>query len=365
MKTNPQPETQIKPNQRTPILSSRLYNIESFQSKNKPSPTKQKNHSPTSSTSQDYLQIRLLKTDHSSVLTKHKELSISNFKLSQTCNFEQLKNTRIKDYIQELNTKIEEVKYENDGLVFNNFQLDLEKELSEKTQKEIAMYCNEMKRKALNFDNTIHDYQTLLMNKNKEIEKTKREYESIIKQTSNENDILNKELDTNNQISNGLTAMIRQKEVKNEEILNEINYIKQVYEEKSQIQKMRFEKVEREMTLLQNKAFALQEEIKKGGSNGVSLLVKDKESQARGVEVDEKEKIRRFKKVHLVDIEDITSKIIMIEKENIYIENEINDKRILINEIKRKIEERKRVNEKNQKTGVGFRSGSSLKSSRK
>lgn len=362
MKTNTQPQTQ-----RTPILSSRLYNIESFQNK-KPSPEKHKNQSPSSSTSKDYLQIKLSKTDYSSVLTKHKELSISNFKLSQTCNFEQLKNTRIKDYIQELNSKIEEVKYENDGLVFNNFQLDLEKDLSEKTQKEIALYCNEMKRKALNFDSTVNDYQTLVMKKNKEIEKTKREYESIIKQTSNENEILNKELDSNNQISNGLTAMIRQKEVKNEEILNEINYIKQVYEEKSQIQKMKFEKVEREMTLLQNKAFALQEEIKKGGNSSLSLLVKDKESQGRegrGVEVGEKERMRRFKKVHLVDIEDITSKIIMIEKENIYIENEINDKKILINEIKRKIEERKRVDEKNQKMGVGFRSGSSLKSSRK
>ncbi len=137
-----------------------------------------------------YLELTLSRQDEENAVKKQKNLIVSNYKLTQTLNFEKLKCSQMKDYIKELNEKIESIKYENEAMIFTKYKEDLEKDLLEKSQKQITDYCNSMKKRSNNIEATIRDYENILQDKRNELSHVKSEYEDFTSKAEEENRIL-------------------------------------------------------------------------------------------------------------------------------------------------------------------------------
>ena len=125
------------------------------------------------------------KKDISNVFFQNKELLKSNFKLSNVLNFEQKKLDNLKLKINDLNEKIENIKYENDILVFNNLSNNLDRNNYEITQKQVTDYCNNMKKKSNNIEKTIEDYNNIEKKCIEDIKTVKLEYDTQISFLSN------------------------------------------------------------------------------------------------------------------------------------------------------------------------------------
>jgi len=111
-----------------------------------------------------------------SLMNKHKVLAISNFKLNQVNLREYQRENLLKQAINDLNQRIEEIKIENEAMLFAKFNEQIERENLELSQKKITDYCNDMKKKSMNVEFTYADYENLIKEKKDEIKTIKDEY---------------------------------------------------------------------------------------------------------------------------------------------------------------------------------------------
>lgn len=261
--------------------------------------------------------IKLSKEQEEEAFHKQKEISISNYKLSQTFNFEKLKSTQMKDYIKELNEKIEKIKYDNEAMIYSQFQEDIEKDHLEISQKQITTYCNDMKRRSLNIEGTIKEYESILHSKKEDFNHTKQEYEKHIRKAEEENSVLKK---ANNKLlsqSDNLRNNIRELELNIDAIFNDIESEKIIYNEKDLLNKIKYEKLEVKFSELQRKAYTIKEEFKKSNS---------KITSNKNITVNKSYRVKKAKKHHEMNINEIKNEIVTFENENNILENSIKEK---------------------------------------
>ena len=54
-------------------------------------------------------------------------------------------------------------------MIYSQFQEDIEKDHLEISQKQITSYCNDMKRRSLNIEGTIKEYESILSSKKEDL----------------------------------------------------------------------------------------------------------------------------------------------------------------------------------------------------
>lgn len=270
-----------------------------------------------------YLELTLSKQDEDNAIRKQKTLIVSNYKLTQTLNFEKLKSVQMKDYIKKLNEKIEGIKYENEAMIFTKYKEDLEKDLLEKSQKQITDYCNSMKKRSNNIESTIRDYENIINDKRNELNNIKNEYEDFTSKAEEENSLLKankmKLLDQ----SDALSKKIREMEITCDGILNEIDADRIVFNEKDLLNKIKYEKLETKVADLQKKAFSFQEEHKKN-----SMFNNNEKPY-----ISNNYKIKKAKKLHELSLNETKEQCDKYDAENEKLSQSIKEKASYLEEL--------------------------------
>lgn len=131
----------------------------------------------------DHLLVKIKRNDLAvqSLMQKHKELAVSNYNLSNVFKKESNTDFSLKEKINAINKEIEEIKIENEAMLFAKFNEQIERQNLEISQKKITDYCNDMKNKSLNVEHTYQDYEQLVNDKKEELQAIKEEYDFHIK----------------------------------------------------------------------------------------------------------------------------------------------------------------------------------------
>jgi len=273
-------------------------------------------------TKNTYLELTLSRRDEENAVKKQKNLIVSNYKLAQTLNFEKLKSSQMKDYIKELNEKIESIKYENEAMIFTKYKEDLEKDLLEKSQKQITEYCNNMKKRSNNIESTIRDYENIIQDKRNELNHIKNEYEDFTSKAEEENKILKaNKVKLLNQ-SETLNNKIREMDIACDGLLNEIDADRIIFNEKDLLNKIKYEKLETKVADIQKKAFSFQEEHKKN-----NLFTNEKP------DINKNYKLKKARKLHEMSLNETKEQCIQLDSENEKLSLSIKEKGLYLDEL--------------------------------
>lgn len=265
--------------------------------------------------------MKVNKEDMQSIFFKHKELTVSNYKLNNTLGSDKRKYDQLNDHIQQLNNDIEEIKLENEAMLFSRFNESLEKQHLEISQKEITDYCNDMKRKSMNVENTISEYEKVVASRKVDIEEIKKEYEYHIQQSKAENKKTATENEEFEFQSDQLRNKIREYEIKIELVQKEIETEKASFNERDLLNRIKYENLEAKYAELQKKAFALQEERRKKSFNRLPI------------DSSKNYKVKKAKKLHAVDLDEVKLKILEIDQQNSALQNSVEDKKKYLAEL--------------------------------
>jgi chromosome segregation ATPase len=169
-----------------------------------------------------------------------------------------LKN-KIKDKeIDDLNDQIH-------NIMLTNYDLEvaITKELQlrntyENEQRKIAAYCNDLRAKFENMEKTINDYENAISNLKQENKDIAEAYEKKIEEIDNENKKTVKKIDDRIDLYNKQKREILENENKIENLLKEIEQQKNTFNERSMINKIKYEELEKKFNDLQKKVYELQ-----------------------------------------------------------------------------------------------------------
>lgn len=164
--------------------------------------------------------------------------------------------------------KDEEIDNLNDAIqkiTLNNYDLEMaiEKELElrnkyEAEQRRIANYCNDLKLKFKNVDKTISDYETTIASMKEENIKLADAYDKKIEQIEKENKKIVTRIDDRIDVFNHQKAEIIENETKVDDLIKEIEQQKTVFEERSMLNKIKYDELEKKYANLQKKIYELQ-----------------------------------------------------------------------------------------------------------
>ena len=193
-------------------------------------------------------------------------------------NESKIKENKIKDSeINSLNDNIEKI-------ILNNYDLEvaIQKELElrnkyEGEQKRIAAYCNDLKRKFQNMEQTIKDYEDTIQSMNKENVDLQNAYEKKIEQIEQDNLKLEKKIDDRINLYNQQKREIIDNQNRVEGIKRDIEQQKNTFNERAMVNKIKYEELEKKYNTLQKKVYELQMifDIKKS-ENTKNRIMKNK-----------------------------------------------------------------------------------------
>ena len=174
-------------------------------------------------------------------------------------NESKIKENKIKDSeINSLNDNIEKI-------ILNNYDLEvaIQKELElrnkyEGEQKRIAAYCNDLKRKFQNMEQTIKDYEDTIQSMNKENVDLQEAYERKIEQIEKDNQKLEKKIDDRINLHNQQKREIIENQNKVEGLKRDIEQQKSTFQERAMVNKIKYEELEKKYNSLQKKVYELQ-----------------------------------------------------------------------------------------------------------
>ena len=214
-------------------------------------------------------------------------------------NESKIKENKIKDSeINSLNDNIEKI-------ILNNYDLEvaIQKELElrnkyEGEQKRIAAYCNDLKRKFQNMEQTIKDYEDTIQSMNKENVDLQNAYEKKIEQIEQDNLKLEKKIDDRINLYNQQKREIIDNQNRVEGIKRDIEQQKNTFNERAMVNKIKYEELEKKYNTLQKKVYELQMifDIKKS-ENTKNRIMKNK-NKVDEIDVIEK-KIKDYEDTNL------------------------------------------------------------------
>lgn len=132
----------------------------------------------------NHIIMKIKHEDKARLLSKHKDLTVSNYVLNNILNSEKSKIDVMKEKLNQLNQTLDDLKLENEAMLFTKFNEEIDWKNYEISQKTITKYCNDMKRKAFHIEDTIQEYEDLQLARKEENQILKKTYETQIKKSS-------------------------------------------------------------------------------------------------------------------------------------------------------------------------------------
>lgn len=189
------------------------------------------------------------------VVDKYASLKISNENLNSLSQVEVEHDAKKEEEINKLNDYIQECISANDELKHSiAVELGVRHEY-EDDQRNIANYCNDLKKKFSNIEKTIEDYeQTVSRIKNENIQ-IKENYDKKIEELEKENKKMLERLEDRLNIVKTQRNKIREVELKIEVELKDTEEQKNYFLEKQMLNKIKYDEMEKKYAALQKKMF--------------------------------------------------------------------------------------------------------------
>ena len=201
-------------------------------------------------TSASYGQDKLIK--------KENDLKHSNI-IFKKANTQRTKENDVKDNeINTLNTQIQ-------SMILKCYDLDMfinkEKQLRDEYEREqtrISHYCNEIKSKFANAKRTLYEYDMKLKRMKAENAKLSEKYDIEVEDAENGNKRLISLIDEKVSEFNGNKATIAGAENRLNDLKEEIEQQRKTFQERANINKIKFDELQKKYDNLQKKIYALQ-----------------------------------------------------------------------------------------------------------